>query len=111
MELSFNKLRVDAGGEGTKGGHVIGHTGSGKPIYMKHGHSSHGSFTQAEHKEAETLHRQKALTMKGGDPLAGEHLTGMEHHRKQQGLQIASKLKTSKAKFTGKAGEMPRKGY
>ncbi len=34
MKLAFQRLRVDAGGEGSKGGHVVGHTTSGKPIYM-----------------------------------------------------------------------------
>jgi len=41
-----------AKGEGSRGGKVIGHTKSGKPIYDKFSHPSHSSFTQADHKDA-----------------------------------------------------------
>ena len=37
MELKINGLKVDAGGEGSKGGHVVSHTSSGKPIYASRG--------------------------------------------------------------------------
>lgn len=30
--------------EGSRGGHIIGHTTSGKPIYMQHHHPGHGGF-------------------------------------------------------------------
>jgi hypothetical protein len=38
--------------EGSKGGKVIGHTRTGKPIYENHNHPSHESFTKQEHHDA-----------------------------------------------------------
>lgn len=42
---------LDKGGEGSRGGKVIGHTKSGKPIYDSHFHQAHANFTSEEHKE------------------------------------------------------------
>jgi hypothetical protein len=44
-------------GEGSRGGKVIGHTTSGKPIYDAPGHPAHGKFNAGERQEAETTHR------------------------------------------------------
>lgn len=41
--------------EGSRGGKVVGHTKTGKPIYEEY-HPSHRSFTADEHKEAANLH-------------------------------------------------------
>ena len=43
------------GGEGSRGGKIIGHTKSGKPIYEDHKHPSHREFSEQEHSEAERL--------------------------------------------------------
>ena len=47
-------MRNDAahGGEGSRGGKIIGRTKSGKPIYNKHGHPGHKDFTAADHQAA-----------------------------------------------------------
>lgn len=51
----------DAGfGPGSKGGRVIGHTKSGKPIYLSHKHPSHQNFTAEDHRNASSLHEKKA---------------------------------------------------
>ncbi len=63
MELSFNKLKVDAGGEGSKGGHIIGHTGSGKPIYRNAKHPDHKGFTAKDHDTASVMHGMKASSV------------------------------------------------
>ena len=48
------------GGEGSKGGKIIGHTKSGKPIYKTSiPHSFHKDFTPEEHSEAAILFRGK----------------------------------------------------
>lgn len=52
MNLAITGLKVDAKGEGSRGGKIIGHTSSGKPIYASHGHPSHGKFTGKDHEEA-----------------------------------------------------------
>jgi hypothetical protein len=54
--------QIEKGGEGSKGGKVIGHTKSGKPIYDTASHSAHKDFTIADHNDAIDAHdkvRQK----------------------------------------------------
>lgn len=50
---------LEKGGEGSKGGKVIGHTKSGKAIYDSV-HQSYTGFNKQEHAEAAKLHRDKA---------------------------------------------------
>lgn len=45
-------------GEGSRGGHVIGHTESGKPIYDKYSHKGHKNFTKQDHWDASDKHIQ-----------------------------------------------------
>ena len=45
--------------EGSRGGHVIGHTDSGKPIYSNFEHPSHDKFTGGEHFHAVLAHEKK----------------------------------------------------
>ena len=45
------------GGEGSKGGVVIGHTKSGKAIYKDASHEDHKSFKPDDHKSAANLHQ------------------------------------------------------
>lgn len=54
-------LQKSSEGEGSRGGHVIGHTSSGKPIYETHDHSSHSSFSSEDHNDAAALHKTKEL--------------------------------------------------
>ncbi len=51
---------LEKGGEGSKGGKVIGHTKSGKPIYRTDSstnwdHPEHKDFTAKDHKDAQNL--------------------------------------------------------
>jgi len=45
-------------GEGSKGGKIIGHTKSGKPIYDIANHESHSKFTKEERIEKEDKKRK-----------------------------------------------------
>lgn len=47
---------LEKGGEGSKGGKVIGHTKSGKPIYDTYSHPEHKHFTAQDHMDANTTH-------------------------------------------------------
>jgi len=49
---------LEKGGEGARGGKVIGHTKSGKPVYanLKADHENYKHFTSTDHKEAASLH-------------------------------------------------------
>lgn len=64
LQKSFNELlgkedNLKKGGEGSRGGKVIGHTKSGKPIYDIVGHENHKDFTHQDHKDAAQIHRDK----------------------------------------------------
>jgi hypothetical protein len=50
---------LEKGGEGSKGGKVIGHTKSGKAVYDNANHESHKDFTSQDHKEARTINEKK----------------------------------------------------
>lgn len=50
---------LEKGGEGSKGGKVIGHTESGKPIYNNANHPAHKDFTSSEHRDASMIHEDK----------------------------------------------------
>jgi hypothetical protein len=43
---------LEKGGEGSKGGKIIGHTKSGKPIYENANHPEHANFTRRDHSDA-----------------------------------------------------------
>jgi len=51
---------LEKGGEGSKGGKIIGHTRSGKPIYDTYGHSAHRDFTAQDHKDASIVNKNEA---------------------------------------------------
>lgn len=51
---------IEKGGEGSKGGHIIGHTSSGKPIYDQHDNEGHKGFTIQDHKDAGYVHSRKS---------------------------------------------------
>lgn len=55
VQLS-NIIEKASGGEGSRGGKVIGHTKSGKAIYDHFGHSGHNGFTSDEHRDAAERH-------------------------------------------------------
>lgn len=62
-------LVVAAGGEGSRGGNIIGHTSSGKPIYETGNRGKKAEdFTSEDHREAHKLHNREV------DKL-------LEHHR------------------------------
>lgn len=58
---AIEEIDLEKGGEGSKGGKVIGHTRSGKPIYNTTNHSEHKSFNYADHFDSRILHQTKAL--------------------------------------------------
>lgn len=55
MELAIEGLKVDAGGEGSRGGKIIGHTSSGKPIYASARHPGNKNLTHGEHDQAKKI--------------------------------------------------------
>jgi hypothetical protein len=70
------------GGEGSKGGKVIGHTKSGKPIYANANHPEHKDFTSGEHQEAADTHFQ--MSKKRQSAATPHHMKQIKHHVDKQ---------------------------
>lgn len=99
LEKGFD-TELEKGGEGSRGGHIIGHTKSGKPVYEKKTHTSYKEFTEQDHFDAEALHSNlsdKHLEdYKKGDESALESRNkhwdiADYHHRKAKALQNETK--------------------
>lgn len=62
-EAGLSKAEMDdliKGGEGSKGGKVIGHTKSGKPIYEKHEQKHTQNYNSEDHSDAVNAHQLAA---------------------------------------------------
>lgn len=100
---SYNQLQkseesdLEKGGEGSRGGKVIGHTKSGKPIYDSHNHSSHSKFSSKDHEDAEALHgeemsKYKPTTLEGREKLKYHKEQSHEHRDSSQALPGSKQL-------------------
>jgi hypothetical protein len=58
VETEFDASFEKALGEGSRGGKVIGHTKSGKPIYDTFEHEGHKDFNAQDHKDAADKHHE-----------------------------------------------------
>lgn len=71
------------GGEGSKGGKIIGHTRSGKPIYANHNHPSHESFSEDDHRDALRHHQFERGESRAKWDLANRNQKATEPHRQK----------------------------
>jgi hypothetical protein len=96
-----------AGGEGSRGGNVIGHTSSGRPIYGNALHVSHATFNAAEHREAARLHdEEKRKKRQAGDRAQAKH-----HGKQWAAHTLAARREgLAKAKYTRREPK-PGGGY
>lgn len=101
--LDKNFADLEKGGEGNKGGKVIGHTKSGKPIYEDRGHESHKKFTSKDHKDAAAIHEHlsKHSDSKDGKVDKMKHMLAKEHHE----FQANKKDKESKTDHNQKMND------
>lgn len=102
LQDAFNDL-IKAGkeGEGSRGGHIIGHTRSGKPIYQDANHAEHKGFVAHEHRDAAIVHKNahKLAATEGEKEI---HKRGYEEHAKA----FSAAVPKEKSKLTFKdAGE------
>lgn len=75
--------------EGSRGGKVIGHTKSGKPIYDSFHHKHHESFSAKDHRDAFSAHvrtmesndEPKKASVKSANTVM-DHFRHMEDHAK-----------------------------
>lgn len=66
-------------GEGSRGGKVIGHTRSGKPIYATYGHSGHKDFTAEDHADAAAVHEHYSWHPKDSKDIKNHQKHGQSH--------------------------------
>lgn len=79
---------LEKGGEGSRGGKVIRHTKSGKPIYSEKHANDYKDFSKQDHKDAEEAHEKKNLehynkskTVHDNDAEEADHdESRSEHH-------------------------------
>jgi len=76
---SWRDILKAAKGEGSRGGHVIGHTKSGKPIYARFDHPAHARFARGEHLEAAEAHRGVVRTLRAS-PMGAAAQRRAYHH-------------------------------
>lgn len=72
--------------EGARGGKVIGHTKSGKPIYESANHESHKNFSIAEHDDAIRAHEGEKQFL---HPMKDSNKR--DHHKEQIDAHIGAK--------------------
>lgn len=80
-----------AEGEGSRGGKVIGHTKSGKPIYENANHEGHKNFTIAEHNDAIDLHQKPRDDYHKNMYSTDDDKKKNDHHYEQQKEHISQK--------------------
>jgi hypothetical protein len=105
------KIEIEKGGEGSKGGKVIGHTASGKPIYASKQHEaimdSHFNFSAQSH-----LHKAKLLTQQHNklksDLANGKYGQGASANSKLNDLKSKAKLHTEVADIKNKLNRVEK---
>ena len=76
------KVELIKGGEGSKGGKIIGHTRSGKAIYAESRHESHDEFNGKDHADAANLHQRYGVHAEN-DHEKYDHSRHYEEHKKK----------------------------
>jgi hypothetical protein len=72
-------------GEGSRGGHIIGHTQSGKPIYSNPGSENHKHFSEQDHSDAAHIHlthTSRLITDHDLDSDKKAKFNSQEHHKR-----------------------------
>jgi len=106
------ELDIEKGGEGSRGGKVIGHTKSGKPIYDHFDHEGHKDFTKEDHRDAYIHHDNLANNLY--DKRFSLKKEEYNNHLKQSGSHFdktrSFDVKKSKETDIEKGGEGSRGG-
>lgn len=85
-------------GEGSRGGHIIGHTTTGKPIYADPKHPEHNNFHDEDHYDAHLAHtmhqsaHEKVLSTKPHRGNAAQHVMSadrVQHHSKSSKAHLS----------------------
>lgn len=119
------------GGEGSRGGKIIGHTKSGKPIYgthvtnydssnwkeeMKHIENTTKDYTDEDHEDAAKLHSDLSYERKTFNKVYPEHKTlGVRHVKNGISTRVQDHIKDSSERIArmhwGKASDVQVEKY
>ena len=92
-----------AGGPGSRGGKIIGHTKSGKPVYQDHEHSGHKGFSAEDHIQAVQFNIKRMAEHEGkGRNVYAEW--GAAHHSNQALAKSKAKKKDERDDANAGAG-------
>lgn len=94
---------IEKGGEGSKGGKVIGHTKSGKPVYASKKAKDYKGFSKEDHEDAGDIHHDSIVNRKDDkidNPDVGNAEIRDNHYR--EGGVMDKKAEESKKKFQKK---------
>lgn len=108
-----DKLLKSASGEGSRGGTIIGHTRTGKPIYQNSQHESHSAFASHDHLDAMNHHyelwsktQNRIAQIREQNPnwhppkaihdFLKHHYTQMQMHQSRAGRKEQHEVKASK---------------
>jgi hypothetical protein len=83
------KESLEKGGEGSRGGKVIGHTKSGKAVYQKHfaDHKNYSDFSHKEHSEAAAIHQLAGLKSESNDDKLHHYEACKDHEEQSDKIQ------------------------
>lgn len=76
------EVEIEKGGEGSKGGKVIGHTKSGKPIYANKHPADYNNFTTQDHKDAKKTHIAESDKIREKNGNNGRDIEVIKHEDK-----------------------------
>jgi len=99
-ELAETLEKAVKTGEGSRGGKIIGHTKSGKPIYDIHGHPAHADFKGSDHGEAVQAHLSHISDLKAGKKGQTLHLFHEDDDSKRFSPAKREKIKSSRSAIT-----------
>jgi hypothetical protein len=103
---------LEKGGEGSRGGKVIGHTQSGKPIYENFEHKGHKNFTKTDHEDALLTHYSKreheSWNNKGKKSEEHDFHQREENKHKKAAANLNDKTKETKEEKSDKKEEKPK---
>jgi hypothetical protein len=88
-------VKARARGEGSRGGHIIGHTRSGKPIYDRFHHAAHATFARDEHLDAADAHRRAISALDRSSMARADRDARARIHEIQRGHHVRAAERAS----------------
>jgi hypothetical protein len=99
LSKAYEELGIKKGGEGSRGGKIVGHTKSGKPIYHNpfaggKAKEKHKDWSKKDHLDAAQHHREKTNDESLGYQKNMAHMQARDWHKDQAKVASNGKQKT-----------------